>query len=93
MGQKRARAAAVEPQGVQSVHVPKVYTDCSFGLEVPQKGFAGYGVWFGPLDQRNMAQPREGELQTLNRPELSAGIAALLVVPREQALRIVTNSK
>ena len=55
--------------------------------------FAGYGVWFGPLDPRNMAQPLEGEVQTVNRAELSACIAALRVVPRGQALRVVTDSK
>ena len=40
-----------------------------------------------------MAQPLEGEVQTVNRAELSACIAALRVVPRGQALRVVTDSK
>ena len=75
------------------LHVPQVYTDGSFGLEAPGKGFAGYGVWFGPLDPRNMAQPLEGVVQTVNRAELSTCIAALRVAPRRQALRIVTDSK
>ena len=40
-----------------------------------------------------MAQLIEGEVQTVNRAELSACIAALRVVPRGQALPIVTNIK
>ena len=40
-----------------------------------------------------MAQPLEGGVQTVNRAELSACIAALRVVPRGQALRVVTDSK
>ena len=62
ISKKRARAAANEPEGPDGLHVPEVYTDGSFGLEAPRTGFAGYGVWFGPLDPRNMAQPLEGEV-------------------------------
>ena len=40
-----------------------------------------------------MAQPLEGEVQTVNRAELSACHAALRVVPRGQALRVVTDSR
>ena len=93
VSRKRARAAAEGPQDPDFLHTPEVYTDGSFGLEAPRTGFAGYGVWFGPLDPRNMAQPLEGEVQTVNRAELSACIAALRVVPRGQALRVVTDSK
>ena len=77
ISRKRARAAAEEPEGPDVIHVPEAYTDGSFGLEAPRTGFAGYGIWFGPLDPRNMAQPLEGEVQTVNRAELSACIVAL----------------
>ena len=40
-----------------------------------------------------MAQPLEGAVQTVNRADFSACIAALRVAPRRQALRIVTDSK
>ena len=93
VSRKRARAAAEGPEDPDFLHTPEVYTDGSFGLEAPRTGFARYGVWFGPLDPRNMAQPLEGEVQTVNRAELSACIAALRVVPRGQALRVVTDSK
>ena len=93
MRQKRARAAVIELEGLEGLHVPEVYTDGFFGLEAPEKGFAGYGVSFGLLDRHNMAQPLEGEVQTVNRAELFARIASLRVVPRGQALRVVTDSK
>ena len=88
----KARAAADVPQGPDVPHVPEAYTDGSFGLEAPRTGFAGYGLLFGPLDPRNNAQPLEGEVQTVNRAELSACIAALWVVLTGQALRVVTES-
>ena len=50
VGQKRARAAAEEPEGLEGLHVPEVYTNGFFGFAAPRTGFAGYGVWFGPLD-------------------------------------------
>ena len=37
--------------------------------------------------------PFEGAVQTVNRAELSACIAALRVVPRGQALRVLTDSR
>ena len=40
-----------------------------------------------------MAQPLEGEVQTVNWAEMSACIAALRVVPRGQPLWVVTDSK
>ena len=91
VGRKRALADAqcVEPD---VVHVREVYTDGSYAPEGPGQGFAGYGVWFGPMDPRNMAQPLEGPSQTVNRAKLSACIAALQVAPRGQVLRTVTDS-
>ena len=46
---------AEELEGLEGLHVPEVYTDGSFGLETPRTGLAGYVVWFGRLDPRNMA--------------------------------------
>ena len=91
VGQKRAKVAELE--GLEGVQVLEVYTNGSFGLEAPRRGFAGYGVWFGPLDPRNMAQPLKGVVQTVNRAELSACIAALRVARSRKALRIVTDRK
>ena len=60
-GRKRARVAEADgPEVGPSQHLPHVYTDGSFAKEGPGMGFAGYGVWFGPLDPRNWALPLEG---------------------------------
>ena len=79
--QKRARAAAVEPDVPEGVHVPEGYTDAPYALEAPRQGFAANGVWFRPMDPQNMAQPLEGVVQTVNRAELSACIEAPSVAP------------
>ena len=79
------------PEVGPSQHVPQVYTDGSFAKESP--GFAGYGVWFGPLDPRNLDLPLEGSTHTNNRAELTVCIAAVKAVPPAQPLRMVTDSK
>ena len=84
---------AEEPEVGPSQHLPQVCTDGSFAEESPGQGFIGYGVWFGPLDPRNMAIPLEGPTQTNNRAELTAYIAALKAVPLARPLRVVTDSK
>ena len=93
ISRKRARVAAEEPEGPDVLHVPEAYKDGSFGLDAPLAGFTGYHVWFGPLDPCNMAQPLEGGVQMVNRAELSACIAALTVVRRGHALRVMTDSR
>ena len=91
-GQKRARAAAAEPrETAPGVHVPNVYTNGSFAPEAPGVGFAGFGVWFGPRDPRNISRHLDGIEQTNNRAELSAVIAVLRVVPVMQPL--ITDSR
>ena len=64
----------------QSQHLPHVFADGSFTEESAGVGFAGYGVWLGPLDQRNLALPLEGPTQTNNRAELAACIVAMKAV-------------
>ena len=71
----------------------EVFTDGSYSEQTSGVGFAGCGVWFGPLDPRNMSFHLRGPEQTNNRAELSASIAALRAVPVAQPLRVVTDSK
>ena len=56
-------------------------------------GFAGCGVWFGPMDPRNASFHLEGDDPTNNRVELFASTAALRVVPAVQPLCVVTDSR
>nr|KAJ3401313.1 hypothetical protein HK105_004514 [Polyrhizophydium stewartii] len=54
-----------------------VYTDGSCLGNGQQDPRAGYGVWFGPGDPRNVAQRLPDRDQTNNRAELTAVIKAL----------------
>ena len=93
MGQKRVRAAAAPPGEPDEVYVPEVYTDGSYALEGWGRGYAGHRVWFGPRDPRNMAQPLEGSVQTVNRAELSACIAVCCVAGGHTPLPASTVAK
>ena len=65
------------PREMASVHVPDVCTNGSYAEEAPREGFAGYGVWFGPLHPQNISAPVPGPIQTNNRAELTVCIEAL----------------
>ncbi|ODV85978.1 hypothetical protein CANARDRAFT_182172, partial [[Candida] arabinofermentans NRRL YB-2248] len=55
-----------------------IYTDgASRGNQTPDKAVAGYGVYFGPGDSRNIAKPLKGARQTNQRAELTAIGAAV----------------
>ena len=84
----RVRAGASDLQ-----HIPEVYTNGSYAEEARGVGFAGCGVWFGPLDPRSMSFHLPGVEQTNNRAELSASIAALRAMPAAQPLCVVTDSQ
>ena len=56
-------------------------------------GFAGFGVWFGPRDPRNISRHLDGIEQTNNRADLLAIIAALRAVPAMQPLRVIADSR
>ena len=77
---------------MDSIHVPDVSPDGSYAEEAPRVGFAGYGVWFGPLHPQNLSAPLSGPEQTNNRAELTACIEALRVVLFPEPLHIVADS-
>ena len=54
-----------------------IYTDGACTGNGTENARAGYGVYFGKDDPRNVAAPLEGELQTNNRAELQAILVAL----------------
>ena len=78
---------------MQSQHLPDVFTNGLCSEEAPGVGFAGSGVWFGPMDSKNLSFPLPGPEQTNNRAELSAAIAALQAVPAAKPLCVVTDRK
>jgi ribonuclease HI len=54
-----------------------LYTDGACSGNGTANARAGYGVFFGSKDPRNVAAPLEGELQTNNRAELQAILVAV----------------
>jgi len=71
----------------------RIYTDGS-ALSNGQAGaIGGVGVFFGPLDKRNLSEPLTGTKQTNQRAELTAILRALEVAPRDRKIVIYTDSK
>lgn len=54
---------------------------------------AGYGVYFGPGDKRNLAGRLPGKLQTNQRAELMAILKAIGLIAIDQPIQIVTDSR
>lgn len=54
-----------------------VYTDGSSLENGTKYARAGFGVWFGDGDERNISKPLKGSVQTNNRAELTAILEAL----------------
>ncbi|RAL66568.1 hypothetical protein DID88_006258 [Monilinia fructigena] len=53
---------------------------------------AGYGVFFGMGDERNISARLEGNPQTNQRAELTAALRALEIVPLDKHIEIITDS-
>lgn len=70
----------------------KIYTDGS-SLGNGKKGsVAGVGVFFGPLDKRNVSEGLAGARQTNQRAELTAIQRALDITPLQRDAEIFTDS-
>lgn len=67
-----------------------VFTDGDL-IRDGNKVYAGYGVWFGEGDERNMSQPLLEENPTNNRAEMTAVIEALTKVNSEMNLGAEIN--
>lgn len=66
-----------------------VYTDGSCSGTGTEYAQAGYGVWFGPLDSRNISEPlneEDASLKTAQRAELKAMVEALKIVQGDQRI-------
>jgi ribonuclease HI len=88
---KAVATSSSKPESDDKIAV--VYTDGS-SLGNGQNGaLAGYGVFFGVGDERNVSEPLPGLRQTNQRAELMAILRALEIVDTNQELRITTDSK
>src|SRR3990167_10471637 len=78
----------------KSQTVTRVFIDgCCFGNGT-SNAKAGIGVYFGEGDQRNLAEPLAGNLQTNQRAEISAAIRALEIAKEnDQAIELFSDSK
>jgi ribonuclease HI len=71
----------------------RIYTDGSSLHNGQAAAIAGVGVYFGPLDKRNISEPLTGTKQTNQRAELTAILRALEVAPRDRKIVLITDSK
>jgi len=79
---------------IDDVKYTIVYTDGScFDNSNRKKAVAGYGVYFGKDDPRNISEPLKGEKQTNQLAELWAAKRALEIVKKDENLEIRTDSK
>ncbi|KAI5306691.1 replication factor A protein 2 [Ascosphaera pollenicola] len=70
-----------------------VYTDGACSGNGRVSGRAGIGVYFGPNDLRNIAEPLSGTRQTSARAELAAIARALEIVRRDFNIAVFSDSK
>ena len=71
-----------------------IYTDGSCSQNGQRNAYAGYGVYYGPGDTRNVALPLPAHLtQSNQRAELCAILCALEEIPRKQDVQIRSDSK
>ena len=71
----------------------RIYTDGSTLSNGQTAAIGGVGVYFGPLDRRNISEPLTGSKQTNQRAELTAILRALEVAPRDRKIMIISDSK
>lgn len=79
--------ATSDPAGTLVVH-----TDGACTANGTDNARAGYGVFFGKDDPRNLSRALEGPVQTNNRAELMGAIAALEALDPGTAVEIRTDS-
>ncbi|KAG4030002.1 hypothetical protein MFRU_013g00260 [Monilinia fructicola] len=70
----------------------RVWTDGSSRGNGKAGAVAGYGVFFGDGDERNISARLEDSPQTNQRAELTAALRALEVVPLDKHIEIITDS-
>ncbi|KAL9081573.1 MAG: hypothetical protein Q9159_007237 [Coniocarpon cinnabarinum] len=87
------RAVKMQATGLARDQPLRIYTDGSALKNGANGARAGVGVYFGPLDQRNVSEPLKGPRQTNQRAELTACRRAVDIAPRDRDVIIYTDSK
>jgi ribonuclease HI len=70
-----------------------VYTDGACSNNGKRSAQAGYGVWFGEQDPRNISEPLSGSIQTNQRAEMQAMLAAFCAIARERNVSTAALSR
>nr|RBR02496.1 hypothetical protein FVER53263_09525 [Fusarium verticillioides] len=86
-------APRAEPNHEINGNVLRIWTDGSSLANGQAGSRAGLGVYFGPNDERNLAERLPGEPQTNQRAELMAILRALEIAPSTQDVEIVSDSQ
>lgn len=90
--QTKAKREVAPPAPPKKRSLTVVYTDGSARGNGQVGARAGYGVWFGPHDPRNISERLQGDLQTNQRAELTAVLKALETIPVADDVEIKTDS-
>ncbi|KAF5625136.1 RNase H domain protein [Fusarium tjaetaba] len=92
---KAAPRAAPHAEPIHEINgnVLRIWTDGSSLANGQAGSRAGLGVYFGPNDERNLAERLPGEPQTNQRAELMAILRALEIAPPSQDVEIVSDSQ
>nr|POE53406.1 ribonuclease h [Quercus suber] len=70
----------------------KIWTDGSTLANGQSGAVAGVGVFFGPLDGRNVSEALSGTRQTNQRAELTAILRALEIAPKDRKIVLISDS-
>lgn len=92
-GADTSPAAGLRPSSSGSKPWHVIYTDGASRGNGKASARAGYGVFFGEGDPRNLAERLQGLPQTNQRAELTAIQRALEVVPKNDHVEIFTDSQ
>ncbi|TKX19470.1 ribonuclease-like protein 2 [Elsinoe australis] len=90
---EQLRATKSQAKGLSDDGMLRIWTDGSSRGNGTANAIAGVGVYFGPGDKRNVAEPLAGPRQTNQRAELTAILRALELSPRDRPVTILSDSE
>ncbi|PNS14478.1 Ribonuclease H1 [Sphaceloma murrayae] len=90
--EEQLKATKLQAKGLADDGILRIWTDGSSRGNGTAHAVAGVGVYFGPGDKRNVAEPLSGPRQTNQRAELTAILRALELSPRDRRVTILSDS-